>query len=125
MEVEGGNWTRDDSGKWTPSPQDEGAFLLEGERIGELVRTNVTLHNGDDVPCDGVVIGVGRVQAEDGTYQACTRVTYKPPQGVDAIDIQEDLWETEFQGGLEGVAEVGEEAVDGPRGNQSTRLRGV
>ena len=97
MEVEGGNWTRDEGGKWTPSPQDEGAFLLEGERIGELVRTNVTLHNGDDVPCDGVVIGVGRVQAEDGTYQACTRVAYKPPEGIDAIDIQEDLWETEFQ----------------------------
>ena len=96
-EVEGGNWTRGDDGKWTPSAQDEGAFLLEGERIGDLVRTNVTLHNGDDVPCDGVVIGVGRVQAEDGTYQACTRVTYKPPEGVDAIDIQEDLWETEFQ----------------------------
>ena len=55
VEVEGGNWTRDDSGKWTPSAQDEGAFLLEGERIGELVRTNVTLHNGDDVPCDGVL----------------------------------------------------------------------
>ena len=58
-----------------------------------------------------VVIGVGRVQAEDGTYQACTRVTYKPPEGVDAIDIQEDLWETEFQVAWKASRkEVGEES---------------
>ena len=96
-DVAGGNWTRDAAtGAWTPPAQDAGAFLLSGERIGALVRTNVTLTNGDDVPCDGEVIGVGRVQAEDGTYQACTRVAYKLPENIVGV-IQEDLWETEFQ----------------------------
>jgi len=89
--VAGGNWTRDAAtGAWRPPAQDAGAFLLSGERIGALVRTNVTLNNGDDVPCDGEVIGVGRVQDEEGMYKVCTRVAYKPPENIVGV-IQEDL----------------------------------